>query len=125
MLDEICTAWGRAAEDIFFGKIYWSITRFRKSNKDYYAMVSLYGLSKNIGNISYYDSSGQQSAFTKPYSEERAQNIDKEVSAILDKQYKRAKQILTKYKEKAKTLSYLLTKEVIFKSDLEDFGPRK
>ena len=129
MLDEICTAMGgRAAEDIFFGKISTgALSDLEKVTKMAYAMVSLYGLSKNIGNISYYDSSGQQSGFTKPYSEERAQNIDKEVSAILDKQYKRAKQILTKYKEKVENLgSYLLTKEVIFKNDLEKiFGPRK
>tara|TARA_B100001248_G_scaffold79020_1_gene57105 strand:- start:3208 stop:5130 length:1923 start_codon:yes stop_codon:yes gene_type:complete len=129
MLDEICTAMGgRAAEDIFFGKISTgALSDLEKVTKMAYAMVSLYGLSKNIGNISYYDSSGQQSGFTKHYSEERAQNIDKEVSAILDKQYKRAKQILTKYKEKVENLgSYLLTKEVIFKNDLEKiFGPRK
>jgi len=129
MLDEICTAMGgRAAEDIFFGKISTgALSDLEKVTKMAYAMVSLYGLSKNIGNISYYDSSGQQTGFTKPYSEERAQNIDKEVSAILDKQYKRAKQILTKYKEKVENLgSYLLTKEVIFKNDLEKiFGPRK
>ena len=129
MLDEICTAMGgRAAEDIFFGKISTgALSDLEKVTKMAYAMVSIYGLSKNIGNISYYDSSGQQSGFTKPYSEERAQNIDKEVSAILDKQYKRAKQILTKYKEKVESLgSYLLTKEVIFKNDLEKiFGPRK
>jgi len=129
MLDEICTAMGgRAAEDIFFGKISTgALSDLEKVTKMAYAMVSLYGLSKNIGNISYYDSSGQQSGFTKPYSEERAQNIDKEVSAILDKQYKRAKQILTKYKEKVENLgSYLLNKEVIFKTDLEKiFGPRK
>ena len=129
MLDEICTAMGgRAAEDVFFGKISTgALSDLEKVTKMAYAMVSIYGLSKNIGNISYYDSSGQQSGFTKPYSEERAQNIDKEVSEILDNQYKRAKKILVKYKEKVENLgSYLLQKEVIFKADLEKiFGPRK
>jgi len=129
MLDEICTAMGgRAAEDVFFGKISTgALSDLEKVTKMAYAMVSIYGLSKNIGNISYYDSSGQQSGFTKPYSEERAQNIDKEVSKILDNQYKRAKQILVKYKAKVESLgSYLLQKEVIFKADLEKiFGPRK
>ena len=129
MLDEICTSMGgRAAEDVFFGKISTgALSDLEKVTKMAYAMVSIYGLSKNIGNISYYDSSGQQSGFTKPYSEERAQNIDKEVSEILNGQYKRAKQILEKHKEKVEDLgSYLLTKEVIFKTDLEKiFGPRK
>ena len=63
-------------------------------------MVSIYGLSNKLGNISYYDSSGNQTGFTKPYSEERAQLIDKEVSDIIKKQYQRAKSILLKHKEK-------------------------
>ena len=90
-------------------------------------MVSIYGLSNKIGNISYYDSSGQQNGFTKPYSEERAQQIDKEVSGIIEKQYKRAKEILKKYRKKVISLSEeLLEKEVIFKDDLINiFGERK
>ena len=90
-------------------------------------MVSMYGLSKEVGNISYYDSSGQQNGFTKPYSEERAQQIDKEVSRILAEQYLRAKKVLSENKVKVEKLgSELLEKEVIFKADLEKiFGERK
>jgi cell division protease FtsH len=92
-----------------------------------YAMVSVYGLSAKVGNISYYDSSGQQSGFTKPYSEERAQLIDKEVSQILEQQYQRAKDILLTHKEKVNKLgSELLENEVIFKNDLTKiFGERE
>ena len=129
MLDEICSAMGgRAAEEIFFEKISTgALSDLEKVTKMAYAMVSVYGLSKEVGNISYYDSTGQQSAFTKPYSEERAQLIDKEVSKILNNEYQRAKNILEKNKDKVKKLgSELLEKEVIFKSDLEKiFGARK
>ena len=90
-------------------------------------MVSIYGLSKKIGNISYYDSSGQQTGFIKPYSEERAKLIDQEVSKILEQQYQRAKDILIANKEKVEKLgSELLINEVIFKTDLETiFGVRQ
>ena len=129
MLDEICSALGgRAAEDLFFGSISTgALSDLEKITKQAYAMVSIYGLSNKIGNISYYDSSGQQNAFTKPYSEERAQQIDKEVSGIIEKQYKRAKEILKKYRKKVINLSEeLLEKEVIFKDDLINiFGERK
>ena len=129
MLDEICSALGgRAAEDLFFGSISTgALSDLEKITKQAYAMVSIYGLSNKIGNISYYDSSGQQNGFTKPYSEERAQQIDKEVSGIIEKQYKRAKEILKKYRKKVISLSEeLLEKEVIFKDDLiKIFGERK
>ena len=129
MLDEICSALGgRAAEDLFFGSISTgALSDLEKITKQAYAMVSIYGLSNKIGNISYYDSSGQQNGFTKPYSEERAQLIDKEVSGIIEKQYKRAKEILKKYRKKVINLSEeLLEKEVIFKDDLINiFGERK
>ena len=129
MLDEICSALGgRAAEDLFFGSISTgALSDLEKITKQAYAMVSIYGLSNKIGNISYYDSSGQQNAFTKPYSEERAQLIDKEVSGIIEKQYKRAIEILKKYRKKVINLSEeLLEKEVIFKDDLINiFGERK
>ena len=129
MLDEICSALGgRAAEDLFFGSISTgALSDLEKITKQAYAMVSIYGLSNKIGNISYYDSSGQQNGFTKPYSEERAQQIDKEVSGIIEKQYKRAKEILKKYRKKVISLSEeLLEKEVIFKDDLINiFGERK
>jgi len=129
MLDEICAAMGgRAAEDVFFGKISTgALSDLEKVTKQAYAMVSIYGLSEKVGNISYYDSSGQQSGFTKPYSEERAQTIDKEVSRILEEQYQRAKDILIEHKDKVEKLgAELLEKEVIFKTDLEIiFGERK
>jgi len=129
MLDEICAAMGgRAAEDVFFGKISTgALSDLEKVTKQAYAMVSIYGLSEKVGNISYYDSSGQQSGFTKPYSEERAQTIDKEVSRILEEQYQRAKDILIEHKDKVEKLgSELLENEVIFKDDLTKiFGDRK
>ena len=129
MLDEICAAMGgRAAEEVFFGRISTgALSDLEKVTKMAYAMVSMYGLSKEVGNISYYDSSGQQSGFTKPYSEERAQLIDKEVSRILEEEYTRAKEVLTSNKDKVEKLgAELLEKEVIFKSDLETiFGARK
>ena len=129
MLDEICAAMGgRAAEKVFFGRISTgALSDLEKVTKMAYAMVSMYGLSKEVGNISYYDSSGQQSGFTKPYSEERAQLIDKEVSRILEEEYTRAKEVLTSNKDKVEKLgAELLEKEVIFKADLETiFGARK
>ena len=129
MLDEICAAMGgRAAEEVFFGKISTgALSDLEKVTKMAYAMVSVYGLSARVGNISYYDSSGQQSGFTKPYSEERAQLIDKEVSQILKQQYQRAKDVLLAHKEKVKKLGLeLLENEVIFKNDLtEIFGERE
>jgi cell division protease FtsH len=129
MLDEICAAMGgRASEEIFFKKVSTgALSDLEKVTKMAYAMVSMYGLSKKIGNISYYDSSGQQTGFTKPYSEERAKLIDQEVSKILDQQYQRAKDVLIANKEKVEKLgSDLLINEVIFKADLETiFGVRK
>ena len=129
MLDEICAAMGgRAAEEIFFGRISTgALSDLEKVTKMAYAMVSMYGLSKKIGNISYYDSSGQQSGFTKPYSEERAKLIDQEVTRTLEEQYQRAKEVLIKNKKRVEELgANLLEKEVIFKADLEKiFGKRK
>ena len=127
--DEICSALGgRAAEDIFFDRISTgALSDLEKVTKQAYAMISIYGMNKNIGNISYYDSSGMNSGFTKPYSEDLAKKIDEEVSNLIEKQYKRAKALLTKYKIKAEELATaLLEKEVIFKEDLETiFGQRK
>ena len=129
MLDEMCSALGgRAAEKIFFNKISTgALSDLEKVTKQAFAMVSIYGLSEKIGNISYYDSSGQNSSFTKPYSEERAKLIDEEVSSIIEKQYNRAVKVLEDNKEKVmKLANALLKKEVIFKKDLEDiFGLRK
>ena len=91
------------------------------------AMVTIYGLSPNIGNISYYDSSGQSEySFGKPYSEETAKKIDIEIKGIIENQYDRAVQILTENKDKLDALANkLLEKEVIFREDLEEiFGKR-
>ena len=127
--DEICAALGgRASEEIFFNKISTgALSDLEKVTKQAYAMISIYGMNKKIGNISYYDPSGQNSGFTKPYSEDRSKIIDTEVSALIERQYKRAKQIIIKHKEKVtKLASSLLTNEVIFKDDLEEiFGKRK
>ena len=127
--DEMCAALGgRASEEIFFGKISTgALSDLEKVTKQAYAMISIYGMSNKIGNISYYDSSGQSNGFTKPYSEERAKIIDDEVTKLVEKQYERAKKVLLKNKEKLEKLANsLLENEVIFKSDLEEiFGERK
>ncbi len=127
--DEMCAALGgRAAEEIFFGKISTgALSDLEKVTKQAYAMISIYGMSKKIGNISYYDSSGQNNGFTKPYSEERAKIMDNEVTSLVETQYERAKKVLLDNKEKLEKLANsLLENEVIFKSDLEKiFGERK
>ena len=129
MLDEMCAALGgRAAERLFFKQISTgALSDLEKVTKQAFAMVSIYGLSDKVGNISYYDSSGQNSGFTKPYSEERAKLIDEEVSSLIENQFKRALKILKDNKEKVHKLAEaLLKKEVIFKNDLEKiFGIRK
>ena len=122
MLDEMCaTLGGRAAEKIMFNKISTgALSDLEKVTKQARAIVSVYGLNDKIGNITYYDSSGQGDYnFTKPYSEETARKIDEQISLIIEKQYKRACAILKKNKTKLSTLaSRLLEKEVIFKEDL-------
>ncbi len=122
MLDEMCaTLGGRAAEKIMFNKISTgALSDLEKVTKQARAIVSVYGLNDKIGNITYYDSSGQTDYnFTKPYSEETAKKIDEEISVIIEKQYKRACDILKKNKTKLSALaSRLLEKEVIFKEDL-------
>ena len=129
LLDEMCAALGgRAAEEIFFGKISTgALSDLEKVTKQAYAMISIYGMSDKIGNISYYDSSGQNNGFTKPYSEERSKIIDEEVTKLVENQYERAKKILIENKDKTEKLATsLLENEVIFKSDLESiFGERK
>jgi ATP-dependent metalloprotease FtsH len=127
ILDEMCSALGgRAAEKLIFGKISTgALSDLEKVTKQAYAMVSMYGLSDKIGNVSFYDSQGNQ-GFTKPYSEDTAKTIDEEVSKMIEEQYQRAIQILTENKDKLTTLAEkLLTSEVIFKEDLElIFGKR-
>jgi len=129
ILDEMCaTMGGRAAEHIVFGNISTgALSDLEKVSKQAQAMVKIYGLNDKIGNVSYYDSSGQQEySFQKPYSEKTAELIDKEISETIEFQYTRAKQILSENREKLDALAkMLLEKEVIFKDDLEViFGKR-
>lgn len=129
MLDEMCaTMGGRAAEKVIFNKISTgALSDLEKVTKQARAMVTVYGLSDKIGNLTYYDSSGQQEhGFTKPYSEETAVLIDKEISEIIEKQYQRSIKILEQHKDKLTELAeVLLEKEVIFKDNLEKiFGKR-
>lgn len=121
ILDEMCAALGgRAAEEIIFDKISTgALSDLEKVTKQAYAMVSVYGLNDRVGNLSYYDSRGEQT-FTKPYSEATARIIDEEASEIIEKAYTRAKALLEKNKDKLKGLArQLLEKEVLFKDDLE------
>ena len=128
MLDEMCaTLGGRAAEKIIFNKISTgALSDLEKVTKQARGMVTVYGLSEKVGNLTYYDSSGQESGFLKPYSEKTAELIDSEISAIIENQYKRAIDLLESNKDKLTQLAeVLLKKEVIFKDDLENiFGKR-
>jgi cell division protease FtsH len=130
MLDEMCaTMGGRAAEKVTFDRISTgALSDLEKVTKQARAMVTVYGLNEKIGNVTYYDSSGQSEYnFSKPYSEETAKVIDEEISALIESQYQRAIQILEENKDKLNSLAdILIEKEVIFKDDLEAiFGKRK
>ena len=121
ILDEMCaTLGGRAAEQVIFGKISTgALSDLEKVTKQAYAMVGIYGLNDRIGNLSYYDSSGE-SQFTKPYSDVTARTMDEEVSKLVEAAYQRALHLLTENREKLEELAQLLLdKEVIFKEDLE------
>lgn len=129
MLDEMCaTMGGRAAEKVIFNKISTgALSDLEKVTRQARAMVTIYGLNDTLGNITYYDSSGQSEySFSKPYSENTAQVIDKEISNLIEKEYQRAIKILQDNKEKLEQLAaILIDKEVIFKDDLETiFGKR-
>ena len=128
MLDEMCaTLGGRAAEEVFLGRISTGASNdLERVTKQAYAMVVYFGMSEQLPNLSYYDSTGQEYGFTKPYSEETAKLIDKEVSRIVNEQYERAKSILRENAEKhAKLAEVLITREVIFAEDVEQiFGKR-
>ena len=129
LMDEMCAALGgRAAEEIIFGEISTgALSDLEKITKQAYAMVSIYGLNDKIGNISYYDSTGQNEYnFNKPYSEKTGQTIDEEVSKLIEAAYARTKEILLKHKDQLTELAHLLLdKEVIFKEDVEKiFGKR-
>ncbi|WP_412984283.1 ATP-dependent zinc metalloprotease FtsH [Pontimicrobium sp. IMCC45349] len=129
MLDEMCAALGgRAAEKVIFDKISTgALSDLEKVTKQARAMVTVYGLSDKVGNLTYYDSSGQNEyGFSKPYSEQTAELIDNEISDIIEKQYQRAIDLLEKHKDKLIELAeVLLEDEVIFKDNLEKiFGKR-
>lgn len=130
LLQEMSAALGgRAAEQITFGKVSTgALNDLERVTKQAYAMVSFYGLSDKLGNLSYYDSSGQSDfAFQRPYSERTAELIDDEVKVIVDEQYKQAIDILEEHRDGlVKLAEQLLEKEVIFTEDLEKiFGKRK
>lgn len=130
LLDEMCYALGgRASEEIVFGKVSTgALNDLERVTKQSYAMVAYFGMSNKIGNISYYDSSGQNEFMMgKPYSEKTAEVIDAEAVAIVEEQYERAKALLRENREGLNKLAeILLEKEVIFSEDLENiFGPRK
>ncbi|HAV03165.1 ATP-dependent zinc metalloprotease FtsH [Chryseobacterium salipaludis] len=129
MYDELCaTLGGRAAEQTIFGNISTgALSDLERVTKQAQAMVTIYGLNDKLGNISYYDSSGQSEySFGKPYSDQTAKMIDEEISKIIETQYQRALQILEENKDKLDALANkLLEKEVIFREDLEEiFGKR-
>ena len=129
MLDEMCaTMGGRAAEKVTFNRISTgALSDLEKVTKQARAMVTIYGLNDKIGNVTYYDSTGQSEYnFSKPYSEETARVIDQEISLLIESQYQRAIQILEENKDKLDQLAnILIEKEVIFKDDLEAiFGKR-
>ena len=129
LLDEMCSALGgRAAEELTFGRISSGAQNdLEKITKQAYAMVSIFGMSEKVGNVSFYDSTGQNDyTFTKPYSEKTAELIDAEVKIIIDKQYQRAIKVLKEHTEgHTKLANLLLEREVIFSEDLENiFGKR-
>lgn len=127
--DEMCaTLGGRAAEELFLGKISTGAANdLERVTKQAYAMVVYFGMSQRLPNLNYYDSTGQDWGFTKPYSEETAKLIDNEVQQIIDEQYDRAKEILSKHAEGHHQLAQvLLEREVIYSEDVEHiFGKRK
>ena len=128
LLDKICSLMaGRVAEEMFLGIIdTGALNDLERATKIAYAMVTYYGMGNSLPNVSYYDSS-ENYGFTKPYSEERAQSIDKEVQDIIDQEYKRAREILEQYADGHHQLAQLLLqREVIYTEDVENvFGKRK
>lgn len=128
MCDAICgLLGGRAAEELFIGAISSGAANdLERVTKQAYAMVAYYGMSNALPNVCYYDSTGQEYSFSKPFSEERAKIIDEQISQIIAEQYERAKQLLLQYKEGHNRLAQTLEeREVIFTEDVEEiFGPR-
>ncbi len=130
LLDEMAaTLGGRASEELTFGHLSTgALNDLERVTKQAYAMVAYYGMSEKVGTISYYDSTGQSDmAFTKPYSERTAQDIDNEVKSLIDRAYEMAKTVLTDHKEGMTELAeLLLDREVVFTEDVERiFGKRK
>ena len=122
LLDEMCMALGgRAAEEIIFGKISTgALSDLERITKMAYSIVSVYGMNKNIGNLSFFDSKQSDYNFTKPYSDSTAEKIDQEVKRIIDNAYNRTKKLLTNKKEELeKIANKLLEKEILFQNDLE------
>ena len=124
----VATMGGRAAEQVIFGQISTgALSDLEKVTKQAFAMVTYYGLDDEIGNLSYYDSTGQQDyALTKPYSEKTAETIDKQVSKLVEQAYQEAVDILSSHRDGLAMLANkLIEKEVIFSDDLESiFGKR-
>ena len=129
LLDEMCsTLGGRAAEELFIGHISTGAANdLERVTKQAYAMVAYYGMSDRLPNLCYYDSTGQDYGFSKPYSDERARLIDEEVSRIISEQYERAKEILRSHAEgHGRLADTLISREVIFTEDVEKiFGKRQ
>ena len=122
LIDEMCMALGgRAAEDIIFGKISTgALNDLERITKMAYSIVSVYGMNKNIGNISFFDSKQSDYNFTKPYSDSTAEKIDFEVKRIVENAYERTKNLLINTKEQLKKIAKkLLEKEILFQNDIE------
>lgn len=122
LMDEMCMAFGgRVAEDIVFGKISTgALSDLERITKMAYSMVTIYGMNKEIGNMSYFDSKAADYAFQKPYSDATAEKIDKEVKGIIDEVYGRTKGLLMKHRTHLEVIAKeLLEKEILFQSDLE------
>ncbi|NCE71386.1 ATP-dependent zinc metalloprotease FtsH [Odoribacter sp. Z80] len=123
LLDQMCSILGgRAAEEITFGQISTGAQNdLERATKQAYAMVTIFGMSEKIGNLSYYDSTGQNDfSFTRPYSEKTAELIDAEVKELVENAYNRAKELLKAHQEQHKQVAeLLLEREVIFSDDLE------
>lgn len=122
LMDEMCmTFGGRAAEDIVFGKISTgALSDLERITKMAYSIVTVYGMNKEIGNMSFYDSKASEYNFNKPYSDATAEKIDKEVKGIIDGAYERTKNLLLKHRAELDILAKeLLEKEILFQSDLE------
>lgn len=129
MLDEMCALLGgRAAEEVFIGRVSsGAVNDLERVTKQAYGMISYLGMSDKLPNLSYYDSTGQDYTFQKPYSENTAEVIDSEVKKLIAEQYERAKHLLSEHAEGHKALAnILLEKEIIFAENLEEiFGKRQ